>query len=148
MRVMLAALLLAGGCGYSSGSFQGPTGRFAGEHVTVGCLDVGVSATSDAAAQGPVIAYQFGNRCDRPARVDLAAVVVRGRTSDGAELELAAYDPVGELRPATIEARMTGREVIEYHAVGTHPVTMVCVDLDRLDGVGDQRREVCLEAAP
>jgi hypothetical protein len=144
----IVALLLAGGCGYRSGSFQGPSGRFAGEHVTVGCLDVGVAATSDVAAEGPVIAYDFGNRCDRAARIDFAAVVVRGRTSAGRELELAPYDPIGELRAARIEARRTGREVIEYRAAGPDPVRMVCVDLDGLDGRGDQRREVCLEAAP
>lgn len=149
MRVALVGLIvLQASCGYRSGSFQGPTGQFAGEHVTVGCLDVGIGATSDAAAEGPVIAYEFGNRCNRVARVDLAAVVVRGRTSRGAEMELAPFDPDGELRPARIDARRTGREVIEYRAAGPDPVRMVCVDLDGMDGVGDQRREVCLEAAP
>lgn len=144
---LAALILLAGGCGYSSGSFQGPTGRFAGEHVTVGCLDVGVAATADLAAEGPVIAYDFGNRCDRAARVDFAAVVVRGRTAGGDELELAPYDPDGELRPERIEARRTGREVIEYRSAGTDPVQLVCVDLDGLDGRGDQRREVCVDVS-
>jgi hypothetical protein len=149
MRVAFVGLIfLQVSCAYRSGSFLGPTGQFPGEHVTVGCLDVGVGATSDAAAEGPVIAYEFGNRCDRAARVDLAAVVVRGRTSGGQEMELAPYDPEGELRPARIEARRTGREVIEYRAAGPDPVRMVCVDLDGIDGVGDQRHEVCLEAMP
>ena len=145
MRAGIAVLVLVGACGYRSGSFQGPGGRFSGEHVTVGCLDVGVAATADAAAEGPVIAYEFGNRCDRPARVDLAAVIVRGRTSGGDELELAPYDPDGALRAARIEARRTGREVIEYRAAGPDPVRLVCVELDGLDGRADQRREVCLD---
>jgi hypothetical protein len=149
MRVAIVGLLfLQTACAYRSGSFQGPTGQFSGEHVTVGCLDVGVGAHHDAAAQGPVIAYEFGNRCDRAARVDLAAVVVRGRTTGGQELELAPFDPDGELRPARLEARRTGREVIEYRAAGADPVRMVCVDLDGIDGVGDRRHEVCMEATP
>jgi hypothetical protein len=119
-------------------------GSFPGEHVTVGCLDVAVAPYHDAAAEGPVIAYEFGNRCDRPARVDLTAVVVRGRTVSGEEVALAPYDPAGELRAARLEARRIGREVIEYQA--SEPLALICADVGALDGGRGGSREVCLEA--
>lgn len=141
-----AAVSLAAGCGYRAGSFTGPTGMFAGELVTIGCLDVGVSSHVDPVAEGPAIAYELGNRCDRPARVDLGAVIVRGRTDGGREIELAPFDPEGELRPVRLEARRTGREVIEYHAALADPVRQVCVELEGIDGLasGEARRDVCL----
>jgi hypothetical protein len=141
-----AAVSLVAACGYRAGSFTGPNGRFAGEQATVGCLDVGVSSYASAEAEGPVIAYEFGNRCDRPTPVDLGAVIVRGRTESGREIELAPFDPDAELRPARLEARRTGREVIEYRAAVTDPIRQVCVELDRLAGHTGDRRAVCVSA--
>lgn len=145
----LCVVLVAAGCGYRGGSFDGPRGQFAGTHVTVGCLDVGVSAAPSGAAptQGPVIAYEFGNGCDKPTRVDLSAIVARGRTASGRELGLWPYDPKGELRAATLEARLTGREVIEYRGATNEPIVMACVDLWALDGAAKEPREVCLDVA-
>ncbi len=140
----IAAVSLAAACGYRAGSFTGATGPFAGERATIGCLDVGVSSHADPAAEGPAIAYELGNRCDHPARVDLGAVIVRGRTDSGREIELAPFDPEGELRPVRLEARRTGREVIEYHAAVAEPVRLVCVELAGIDGEGGERRDVCL----
>src|SRR5688500_16991494 len=79
LQILLVGTMGLAGCGYRSGSFAGPRGTFAGEHVTVGCLDLGVDRAQDAQAEGPVIAYEFGNRCDRAATVDLGALVVTGR---------------------------------------------------------------------
>ncbi len=138
--VLLVALV---GCGYRGGTFRDPSGSFGGHDRTVGCLDVGVSVGADAAAEGPVLAYGFGNRCDRAAVVDLGAVVVTGRTADGDEVALAPYDPAGELRPARIDARRTGREAIEY--AGARDVRMICADLGGLDGGDGPSQVVCLD---
>jgi hypothetical protein len=132
-------------CGYRGGSFSGPRGAFAGDRVTVGCLDVAVSAVHDAAAEGPAIAYEFGNRCDRPARVDLTAIAVRGRTAGGAEVTLAPFDPLGELRPARLEARRTGREVIEYQAAAGEALTLICADVGMIADAAGARQEICVD---
>jgi hypothetical protein len=133
--LLVIAAASAGACGYRSGSFRGPSGAFAGEHVTVGCLDVGVSRHGgDAAVEGSAIAYEFGNRCDRPARVDLGAIVVTGRTASGKEVVMYPYDPDGELRAARLEARRVGREVIEYRALEPEPVVLACADVAPLAG--------------
>lgn len=131
-------------CGYRAGTFEGPRGSFVGERVTVGCLDVAVTTHADADAVGPVIAYEFGNRCDHPSTVDLAAVRVRGRTAAGDEVALVAYDPRGELRAARLEARRTGREVIEYRAPGQDVVQLACVELELLDDRPGDAREICV----
>lgn len=144
------ALLLAFGvsaltaCAYRPGSFHGPGGAFVGERTTVGCLDVAVSPHDDRAAEGPALAYQFANRCDRPTVVDLGALVVRGRSASGRELTLAVWDPLGQLQPARIDGRRSGREVLEYRAAIDDPIALACVDLDRLDGTIDAPQELCV----
>jgi hypothetical protein len=150
MRVWIAwaSIGVIAGCGYRAGSFSGPGGPFAGERAVVGCLDVAVAAHRDVAAEGPVIAYEFGNRCDRPVTVDLGGVIVRGRTAAGREIELAPYDPERALRPARLEARRSGREVIEYRSGTATPVRMACVEIDRLDGPGGAHRAVCVDVEP
>jgi hypothetical protein len=145
MRVWLMAAVALTACGYRGGSFAGPRGAFAGERVTVGCLDVAVAAVHDAAAEGPAIAYEFGNRCDRPARVDLTAVAVRGRTATGHEVALAPFDPLLELRPARFEARRSGGEVFVYHANSGEAVRLVCADVGAIDDGGGGRREICVD---
>jgi hypothetical protein len=149
-RAWLGALgvALASACGYHGGSFRGPRGTFDGERVTVGCLDVAVAAHRDAAVRGRALAFEFGNRCDRPARVDLGAVVVTGRTASGREVTMYAYDPDGELRPARLEARRVGREVIEYRAVDPDPVVLACADLAPMAGEPGARVVCVGEGAP
>ena len=73
-----------------------------------------------------VLAYAFGNRCDHPAVVDLARVSVLGRTVDGREVTLAAFDPRHELRAVALDGRSSGREAIAYPS--TVPLAEVCVD--------------------
>ncbi len=145
LGIVLALGGVAAGCGYQQGTFRDRGGPFAGEHVTVGCLDVAVARHQDAAVVGSAIAYAFGNRCDRPARVDLGAIVVVGRTASGREVAMYPYDPQGELRPARLEARRIGREVIEYRAVEPEPVVLACADIAPLAGEPGPR-VVCVGA--
>ena len=137
-------------CGYRPGSFV-DFGRipFPGVTRTIGCLDVGVAATADAQAQGPVVAYSFGNRCRRVVTLDLATVRAVGRDANGDEHVLAAYDPRGELAARPIEALWVGRENIEYVAPATAPpIVSVCVDIGGLDATTVERVErwVCTHA--
>src|SRR5688572_27100413 len=75
------ALLVVVGCSYSPGSFSYPGRYFAGQRLTVGCLDVSIDRRADA-FESAVLDFQFGNRCDDPVVVDLLSVPVIGRTVD------------------------------------------------------------------
>lgn len=138
--VLLAAALAA--CGYQPGSFQYPHAYVAGQRATVGCLDlsVGVRQRTPRAA---VIEYDFGNRCEHPSVVDLAAARVIGRTADGREVSLAPYDPNGELRALPLDGRSTGHEAIAYESEKS-PVAEVCVDAAAIAHAG--RRWLCFAA--
>jgi len=127
MRVALVCALV--GCAYQPGSFAHAPHDFVGQRVTVGCLDIAVERRADLVAGpaiGPVLGYQFGNRCDRPAVVDLAAVAVIGRNPQGAGAALRAYDPRHEIRPAALDGRSAGAEVVAY--ASDAPVAEVCAD--------------------
>jgi hypothetical protein len=125
MRSVLLACALAA-CGYQPGSFAYPHAEVAGQHATIGCLDLSI-ATRLRTPRAAVVEYDFGNRCEHPAMVDLASVRVFGRTSDGREIPLQAYDPNHELRALPIDARSTGHEAIAYEAE-TSRVDQICVD--------------------
>ena len=123
MRVALVCALV--GCAYQPGSFALAQHDFVGQRVTVGCLDVAVERRADAAI-GPVLGYQFGNRCDRPALVDLGAIAVIGRNPQGADVALRPYDPRREIHPAALDGRGIGAEAIAY--ASDRPVLEVCAD--------------------
>ena len=120
MRVaaLCAALI---GCAYSPGSLH----TRAGETVQTGCIDLAIERRPDLPGQS-VLAYTFGNRCDHPAVVDLARVAAVGRTVDGREVNLAAFDPHHELRAVELDGRASGNEAIAYPS--TIPLAEVCVD--------------------
>lgn len=127
----LVALGLTACATYSPGSFAARGESFTGELTTVGCLDLAVAGTRDSVAPGPVVDFQFGNRCDHAVHVDLAAVRAVGRTASGDEVALVAYDPYGEITRQKLEARGFGRERLEYRSArdfGTD-ITLVCVDV-------------------
>ena len=143
--VGLCAVGLLGCATYSPGSFTAHGERFTGELATVGCLDVAVAGTRDPIAPGPVLDYQFGNRCDHAIHVDLSAVRAVGRTSSGEEVALVPYDPYGEIDAEKLEARGAGRERLEYRTArdfGTDLV-QVCVDLGAVTERG-QAAVVCV----
>ena len=124
MRALLAALVLTG-CAYRPGSFAYFGSSFPGQRATVGCLDIAVERRPDMTT-GAVVGYQFANRCDRPAIVDLAHVAVVGRTRDGMQVDLAPFDPERELRPLSIDARTIGREALAYSSEAE--LVEICVD--------------------
>ncbi|MBL8627963.1 MAG: hypothetical protein JNK64_42145 [Myxococcales bacterium] len=127
----IVALGLAACATYSPGSFAARGESFTGELATVGCLDVAVAGTRDAVAPGPIVDFQFGNRCDHAVHVDLAAVRATGRTTSGEEIALVAYDPYREISRQKLEARGFGRERLEYRSArdfGTD-IALVCVDV-------------------
>lgn len=127
MRVALVCALV--GCAYQPGSFARAPHDFVGQRVTVGCLDIAVERRADltiGTASRPVLGYQFGNRCDQPAVVDLGAVAVIGRSPEGAEVALRPYDPRHEIRPASLDGRSVGAEVLAYASDRT--VFEVCAD--------------------
>jgi hypothetical protein len=114
------------GGGFSDGS------PFVGKRVATECLDLAVTQTEDRLATGPVVAYQFGNRCYHEIHVDLSSVHAVGRYKDGTR-PLKAYDPRHELRSMQLDGWSTGREEIEYLADDAGPPTAICVDVGRID---------------
>ncbi len=126
--MLRVAVLLIGGCTYAAGSFaQGPA-LFAGEKATLGCLDLAIERRDDY-DKSAVLAYRFGNRCDRQQVVDLGGATVIGRDAAGAEHRLRPFDPRLEIKLFELDARLAGREAIAYVAdeVGIELV-QVCVD--------------------
>lgn len=142
MRVALLSCALFG-CAYQPGSFAS-TQTFRGQRATVGCLDVAIERRADFPI-GPVLGYQFANRCDHPTTVDLGAVAVVGRDAAGTELMLRAYDPRAELRPVALDARNVGAESLAYPANRALP--QVCVDVATLDRATPSRW-LCFSGAP
>jgi len=124
MRIALVSCALVG-CAYRPGSFSFPPPSSGGQQVTVGCLDVAIHRRADGAL-GPVLGFQFANRCDRPVIVDFAAMVVTGRDAQGGELALRPYDPHREVRPLLLDGRNVGAEALLY--VADRAVPQVCVD--------------------
>jgi hypothetical protein len=114
---------------YRPGSFTRGIEPFAGERVTVRCLDLALARRADLRASA-VIAYEFGNRCNHPQIVDFAAVRVVGRTADGREQPLQPYDPRGELEPLRLGGRYRGKEAIAY--TSGEAIAEVCVDAGSL----------------
>lgn len=127
--VVVVVFAIGSACHYEPGAFARGKHTFPGQRATAGCLDVAVDRRGDLDGMA-VLAYEFGNRCERPALVDLAHVRVVGRTRSGAEHALAPYDPDRELRPLAIDGRFAGGEAIAYRA--GEPLAQVCVDVASL----------------
>jgi hypothetical protein len=137
MRAVMIALGVSG-CTYTAGSFAHGLAVFPKERVTVGCLDLAVERREDMEG-GAVLVYRFGNRCDRPAMVDLAGAVVIGRDVTGQEVQLAPFDPRQEIRPMKIDARLAGREVIAYPSdVELQQVCVNAATITRQESLGAQ----------
>ena len=144
MRLLLACGVLCGCTAYQPGSFRAPDQAFLGQHRTVGCLDVGI-AERMAIPRAVVLDYTFGNRCDRAATVDLAAVQVVGRTFDGREVPMFAHDPNREIRPLPLDGRATGHEAIAYEAEKSR-IAQVCLDAGAIAHASSQW--VCFAQRP
>lgn len=136
MRAAVLSVALIG-CAYRPGSFSHYRQNFPGQRTTVGCIDLAVERRPDLTGGGTVIAYAFGNRCDRPATIDLARTAVVGRTFDGQELELRAFDPNAEIREMQLDGRASGAEAIAYPA--DTRFAEVCVDVASVAHVAPAR---------
>lgn len=137
---------LLGCTSYSPGSFRHAGRAFTGQTTTIACLDLGVAGDRDAVAPGPIVDYQFGNRCDHPIAIDLGAVRATGRTGDGRDVALVAYDPYHTLRALRLEARSSGRERLEYRNAadfGTDLVS-VCLSLDGITDAAPTGQQICV----
>jgi len=144
MRLALVSVVVAG-CSYKAGSYGYMSNRFPGQRLTVGCLDLSVSRLADT-ADGAVLQYQFGNRCERATQIVLA-VMTKGRTSDGHEHPLVAYDPDGEIVPRQLDGRSFGNETIEYRAESGDPVAEICIDVAKIVETTPERW-LCFGGAP
>jgi hypothetical protein len=119
------ALLALDGCAYRAGSFTSDDVRFHGVYVSVGCLDLAIDRQHRPTARD-VITYAFGNRCDEPAIVDLAAARVHAVASDGTVLRIMPLDPRHEIRAMRLDIGAAGQEAIAYPS--DRPLSMLCVD--------------------
>lgn len=126
MRAHVAACLAIAGCAYQPGSFHSVMQEFPGQQATVDCLDLAVERRPDLPNGSAVVRFAFGNRCDHPTVVDLSAAAVVGRTSDGHQVQLTAYDPRHEIQALRIDGRAVGREALAYPA--DTPISEICVD--------------------
>jgi len=126
MRAIVVIGLTLVGCAYQPGSFQSPMQSFVGQLASIDCLDLAIERRPDLPAGDAVVSYAFGNRCDHPVIVDLAMADLFGRTSDGQQLALSAYDPFHELSIARLDGRAVGREAISYQS--DVPLRDICVD--------------------
>ncbi|HEX7838157.1 MAG TPA: hypothetical protein VF469_11870 [Kofleriaceae bacterium] len=142
MKIALGLCALVG-CAYEPGSFSSSSQTFTGQRVTVGCLDLAIERRADLAI-GPVLAYQFANRCDHPTIVDLGAATVVGRDPQGTDTALRPYDPRGELQPTALDGRNVGTEALAYPAARAMP--QICVDAAALARQG-RPRWLCFGAA-
>lgn len=124
------------GCAYQPGSFSYAPKTFTGQRVSVGCLDLAIERRADLEI-GPVLAYQFANRCDRPMTIDLGAVAVVGRNPQGTDVTLRPYDPKGEIQPVALDGRNIGSEALAYPA--DRAMLEVCVDAATLSGAAGPR---------
>jgi hypothetical protein len=124
MRVFIACVLLAS-CAYRPSSFESDLQHFPGWRATAGCLDMAIERRADSGGY-VVLAYAFGNRCDTPVVVDLAAVTVVGRGPGGSRT-LTTFDPRGEVQARWLDGRAVGREALAYE-VGAPDLKDVCVD--------------------
>jgi hypothetical protein len=125
MRALATVGLLVG-CGYQPGSFHSAIVPFDGQLATIGCLDLAIDRRPDLSTGHAVIAYAFGNRCDFPTIVDLAAHAVVGRGSNGEDVALETYDPSHVITPLHIDGRAVGREAVAY--ISGAPLRELCVD--------------------
>ena len=124
IATVLGSCVVAG-CAYQPDSFSWSRTRFS-QRGTVGCLDVAIERRASRCDGRTVLAYEFGNRCDQPAIVDLATVGVVGRTSRGKLITLVAFDPRDEIRSSRIDGRAIGSEAIAYSS--SVEVAGICVD--------------------
>ena len=125
-RGLFVSALALGGCAYQPDSFSHAPPPFAGVYVSVECLDLAIARRKNATPESNVLEYRFGNRCEQPALVDLAAARVYGTTVEGDWMDLIAYDPFHELRALRIDARAVGREAIDYPS--SEMLEHVCID--------------------
>ena len=125
-RAVFPAVLFAGCITYKPGTFASDGKVFVGERATVGCLDLAVARRPDMYSKA-VLEFAFGNRCDKPAPVDLAYAKVIGRTADGTERRLIPFDPHSQLMAMRIDGRTSGREALAYSS--EQPLVQICVDL-------------------
>jgi hypothetical protein len=126
LAMRLVAVCALAGCGYKPGSYASMNHRFAGQRVTVGCLDLAIARHADT-PDGVVVVYEFGNRCDRPSPVEIPTTIT-GKTPGGKERALFAFDPNAEIRPLSIDGKSFGSETIEYRADDDYGSVDICLD--------------------
>ena len=124
-QALLSALVL-GGCAYQPDSFSYVRQPFSGVFLSISCLDIAIDHRRMDTSESNLVEYSFGNRCDQPVVVDLAAARVYGQTPAGSQFQLMAFDPFHELRSMRIDGRATGRETIDYPSADA--LTHLCID--------------------
>lgn len=140
MRVVIIGGALAAalaGCAYKPGSFSHSTQEFPGQRTTVGCIDLAIQRRGDLSSGGAVLAYEFGNRCDHPATIDLANAHVLAQLDNGKRLQMYPWDPNDEVRSLEIDGRGAGAEALAY-PVGMH-VYQICVDAASVTHEGEPK---------
>lgn len=133
--VFSCALVLTACNPYRPGTMEPTTPN--GAVRTTGCIDVAIDRVEDYQAVGFATELRMGNRCDAPVMVDLGQIRATMRHGDGRVSAMQVYDPDLELRPALLDARARGREVLEYQpirpGVTPGPNAELCLDIAEID---------------
>lgn len=149
LHLLLSCTALTG-CAYRAGSYENGSGVFPGTRTTAGCLDLAVAVVPHAPKPGPVLQFNFGNRCTRPVPLDFTALRVIARDDTGFERPLVPFDPRGELRPLMLEAALSAREMIEfrdpYGVYFSNATSTICVDLGGITPDTSSVAPVCMAA--
>ena len=131
----MSALVLMACNPYRPGTMEPATPN--GSVRTTGCIDIAIDLISDPQAAGFATELRMGNRCDSAVTVDLGQIRATIRHGNGQISEMRVYDPEYQLRPALLDARARGREVLEYQLVEPGvvpgPNAELCLDIAGVD---------------
>jgi hypothetical protein len=99
----------------------------------IGCFDLRAQQVVDTRvpAGSAVVAFTFGNRCDREARIALQNVRASTRYPDGRSEQLVLYDPASEVDTSTLDPLDQGREVLQFNSITRRRDALgpLCIDV-------------------
>ena len=135
----LTLALLAGACGYLPGAYVRESRR---RHdlaaVTAGCFEVALTwhLLDEPPYDSPTLTFHVANRCDHPARLNLASMSLVARYPDARLATLRPYDPHHELNEITLDTNNVESFDLQFDNpwfTSDAQPRALCLDIHRLD---------------